>query len=89
MKYDDKYKIKHNIKKRGQDQEIQRHFTVSQRPQYTCQQIVEHLCQDPAADDHDIRISVYENVIRRIHKCQKGLHKYHEQHSQEQSYDKG
>ena len=31
MKYNDEYQIQYDIEKRGQDQEIQRHFAVAER----------------------------------------------------------
>ena len=82
---DDQEQIQENIKHRTDNQKIKRQLTVSQRTQDTGQKIIQHLCKDSSADNHNISICILENILRCIHKNQKRFHKCHKYNRQKKS----
>ena len=82
---DDQEQIQENIKHRTDNQKIKRQLTVSQRTQDTGQKIIQHLCKDSSADNHNISICIPENILRCIHKNQKWFHKCHKYNRQKKS----
>src|SRR5699024_4777954 len=89
MEDNDEDEIQHNVEQSGQYEKIQGHFAVPEGTQNTCKEVVQHLSQDTAADNHDICIGICENIRGCSHQLKPWLHQDHKRGSQNQSDDQG